>query len=212
MSSTLYWYDKIITFILEFRHICILSAISGYYEWNYYEHSYIRMYCCCSVTKLYPTLCNTMDYSMTAGFLVLHYLLEFVQTRVHWVGDAIQPSHSLSPPSPPPLNLSQHKVFSSELALCIRWPKYWSFSSSISPSNEYLGLIFFRTDRFELIAVQRTLKSLFQYNSLKASILQCSAFLMVQISHLYMAAGKTIDLTRWTFFGQVLSLLFYFLA
>jgi len=84
------------------------------------------------------------------------------------------------------------RVFSSELGLCIRWPNYWSFSSSISPSNEYLGLIFFRTDRFELIAVQRTLKSLFQYNSLKASILQCSAFLMVQLSHLYMTAGKTI--------------------
>ena len=104
------------------------------------------------------------------------------------------------------------RVFSNVLALCIRWPKYWSFSSSISPSNEYLGLIFFRTDRFELIAVQRTLKSLFQYNSLKASILQCSAFLMVQISHLYMAAGKTIALTSWTFVGKVMSLLLNMLS
>ena len=93
-------------------------------------------------------------------------------------------------------NLSQHQVFSSESALCIRWPKYWSFSFSISPSNEYSGLISFRIDWFDLLAVQRTLKSLLQHHSSKASILQYSTFFMVQLSHLYMTTGKTIAVTR----------------
>ena len=87
------------------------------------------------------------------------------------------------------------RVFANESALCIRWPKYWSFSFSISPSNEYSGLISFRIDWFDLLAVQGTLKSLLQYHSLKASILWCSAFFMVQLSHLYMTTGKTIALT-----------------
>ena len=91
------------------------------------------------------------------------------------------------------------RVFSNELALHIRWPKYWSFSYSISPSNEYSGLISFRIDWFDLLAVQVTLKSLLQHYSSKASILQCSAFFMVQLSHPYMTTGKTIALTRWTF-------------
>ena len=90
-------------------------------------------------------------------------------------------------------------VFSSEFTLHIRWPKYWSFSFSISPSNEYSGLIFFRIDWFDLLAVQGMPKSLLQHYSLKASVLLCSAFLMVQLSHLYMTTGKTIALTRWTF-------------
>ena len=99
-------------------------------------------------------------------------------------------------------------VFSSESVLRIRWPKFWSFSFSTSPSNEYSGLISFRIDWFDLLAVQRTLKSLLQYHSTKASILQCSAFFMVQLSHPYMTTGKTIALTRWTFVGRVMSLLF----
>ena len=198
MSSTLYWYGKIITFILEFRHICILSAISGYYEWNYNEHSYVRMYCCCSVTKLYPTLCNTMNYSMTAGFLVLHYLLEFAQTGVHWVGDAIQPFHPLLSPSLSVLKLSSIRVFSNELVLCIGWPKYWSFSSSISPPNEYSGLISCKIDWNDLLAVQGTLKSLHQHYNSKASVLQYSAFFMVQLSQPYMTTGITIASIRWT--------------
>ena len=100
------------------------------------------------------------------------------------------------------------RVFSSESALCIRWPKYWSFSFSISPSNEYSGLISFRIDRFDLLAIQGTLKSLLQHHSSKASILWHSAFFMVQLSHPYMTTGKTIALTRRTFVGKVMSLLF----
>ena len=102
------------------------------------------------------------------------------------------------------------RVFSSESAFHIRCPKYWSFSLSISPSNEYSRLIYFRIDWFDLLAVQGTLKSLLQHHSSKASILWCSALFMVQRSHLYMTAGKTIALTKWTFVGKVMSLLFKF--
>ena len=104
------------------------------------------------------------------------------------------------------------RVFSNESVLCIRWPKYWSFSFSIIPSSEYSGLISFRIDWFDLLAVQGTLKSLLQYHSWKASILQCSAFFMVQLSHLYMTTGKTLAFTRWTFVGKVMSLLFSMLS
>ena len=104
------------------------------------------------------------------------------------------------------------RVFSNESLLCIRWPKYWSFSFSISPSNEYSGLISFRIDRFDLLAVQGTLKSLLQHYSSKASILQCSAFFMVQPSHPYTTTGKTIALTRQTFVGKVIYLLFNMLS
>jgi len=100
------------------------------------------------------------------------------------------------------------RVFSSESVLCIRWPKYWSFSFSISPSNEYPGLISFRMDWLDLLTVQGTLKSLLQHHSLKASVLWCSAFFMVQLSHPYMTTGKTIALTIWTFVDKVRSLLF----
>ena len=104
------------------------------------------------------------------------------------------------------------RVFSNESVLCIRWPKYWSFSFSISPSNEYSGLISFRIDWFDHLAVHGTLKSLFQHHSSKASILQLSAFFMVQLSHPYMTTGKTIALTRQTFVGKVMSLLFNMLS
>ena len=107
-----------------------------------------------------------------------------------------------------PSVFSNIRVFSNELALHIRWPNYWSFSFSISPSNEYSGLISFRNDWFDLLAVQGTLKSLLQHHSSKASILQCSAFFMVQFSHSYMTAGKTIALAKQTFVGKVMSLLF----
>ena len=132
----------------------------------------------------------------TPGFPVLHYLPDFAHAHVHWVGDAIQPSHPLSSPSPPAFYLFQH------LSLCIRWPKYWSFS--ISPSNEYSGLISFRIDWFAVLAIQGTLKSLLQHHSLNPSIIQCSAFFMVQLSHRYMTTEKTIALTIWIFVGKVL--------
>ena len=123
---------------------------------------------------------------------------EFTQTHVQWVGDAIQPSHPLLSPSPPTFNLSQHQVFLNESVLCIRWPKYWSFGFGISPSNEYSGLISFRMDWLDLFAVQGTIKGLLQHHSSKASILWHSACFIVQLSHPYVTAGKTIALTRWT--------------
>ena len=104
------------------------------------------------------------------------------------------------------------RVFSSESVLAIRWPKYWSFTFSISLSSEYSGLISFRIDCLDLLAVQGTLKSLFQHHSSKASILQCSAFFMIQLSYPYMTTGKTIALTGWTFVGKVMSLLFNMLS
>ena len=148
-----------------------------------------------------------MDCS-TSGFLVLHYLPEFAQTHVHWVVD-IQSSYPLSPLSPPALNLSQIRVFSNELVLHIRWPKYWRFN--ISPSNEYSGLISFRIDWFYLLAVQGTLKSLFQYHSSKA-ILWCLALFIVQLSHPYMTPGKTIALTIQIFVSKLMALLFNMLS
>ena len=123
---------------------------------------------CCSVAKLYPTLCNPMDCSMP-GFPVHHQILELSQTHVHWVGDAIQLSCPLSSPSHPAFYLSSIRVFSNESALCLRWPKYWSFSFSISLSSKSSVLISFRIDWFDL-AVQGTLKSLLQHHSSKASI------------------------------------------
>ena len=104
------------------------------------------------------------------------------------------------------------RVFSNESALRIRWPKYWSSSFSLSPSNEHPELISFRMDWLDLLAVQGTLKSLFQYHISKASILQCSAFFTVQLSHPYLTTGKTITLTRWTFVGKVMSLFFNMLS
>ena len=156
-----------------------------------------------SVAQSYLNLCNPTDCSMP-GFLVLHYLLELVQTHVHWVGDAIQPSHPQLYPSPPTFNLSQHQDLF-KWVLRIRWPKYWSFSFSISPSNEYSGLISFRMDWLDLLAVQGTLKSLPQHHSSKASILWHSAFFIVQLSHAYMTTGKTIAVTRQAFVGKAVS-------
>ena len=148
---------------------------------------------------------QSLDCS-TPGFPVHHCLLEFAQTHVHRVSDAIQPSHPLSP-SPPALNPSQIRIFSKESALWIRWPKYWSFSFSISPSSEHSELISLSIDWFDLLVVQGTLKSLLQHHSLKPSVLWYSAFFMIQISHPYMTTGKTITWTIWTFVGKVMSLL-----
>ena len=148
----------------------------------------------------------------TQGFPGIHYLLEFSQTHVHRVSDAIQPSLPLLSPSPPAFNLSQHQGLLNESAFHIRWPKYWSFSFSIRPSNEHPGHISFRIDWFDLLAVQGTLKSLLQHHSLKALILWCLAFFSVQLSHLYMTIGKTKGLTIQTFVSKVMSLLFNMLS
>ena len=150
-----------------------------------------------------PTLCDPMDCS-TPGFPVHHQLPEFTQARVHWVGDTIQPSHPLLSPSSPALNLAQHQSFSTESALCIMWPKYWSFSLNISHSNEHPGLISFRIEWLDLLVVQGTLKIILQYHSSKASILRCSTFFIVQLSHPYMTTGKTRALTTLTFVGKVI--------
>ena len=150
-----------------------------------------------------------MNHS-TPGLPVHNQLLEFTQTHVHRVSNAIQPSHPLSsllllPPVPPSI-----RVFSNKSALRMRWPKYWSFS--IRPSREYSGLISFKIDWFNLLVIKRTLKSILQHHSSKASVLQCSAFFMVQLTHPYMTTGKTIALTRWTFVGKVTSLFFNMLS
>ena len=136
-----------------------------------------------------PTVCNPIKCS-TLGLPVHHQLLEFTQTHVHRVGDAFQPSQPLpssSPPAPKPPSI---RVFSNESTLHMRWPTYWSFSFSISPCKEHPGLISFRMDWLDLLAVQGTLKSLLQHHSSKASILQHSATFTVQLSHPYMATGN----------------------
>ena len=162
-----------------------------------------------SVAQLCPSLCDHIDQSMPG---LHHQFLGYTQTPVHWVGDVIsfQPSHSLSSlllllPIPPSIT-----VFSNESTLCMMWPKYWSFSFSISLSNEHPGLISFRMDWLELLAVQETLKSLLQQHSSKASALQCSAFFIVQLSHPYMTTGKTTALNRQTFVGKGMSLLLWY--
>ena len=135
-------------------------------------------------------LCDSMNCS-TPGLPVHHQIPDFTQTHVHQVGDAIQPSHPRSSPLIPP----SIRVFSNESTLCMRWPKYWSFSFSISPSNEHSGLISFTMDWLDLHAVQGTLKSL-QHHSSKASILRHSAFFIIQLSHPYITTGENIALAR----------------
>ena len=164
-----------------------------------------------SVAQLCLTLCDPMNHS-TPGLPVHHQLPEFTQTHVH---ESVMPSSHLIfclpllllPPIPPSI-----RVFASESTLHMRWPKYWSFSFSISPSNEHPGLISFRMDWLDLLSVQRTLKSLLQHDSSKASVFWLSAFFIVQLSLPYMTTGKTIALTRWTFVGKVMSLLFNMLS
>jgi len=168
-----------------------------------------------SLTQACLTLCDPMDCS-APGFPVHHQLPELTQTHVHWVSDAIQPSILCRPLLLPPSIFPSIRVFSNESALCIRQPKYWSFIFNISLSNEYSGLISkgngLRMDWLDLLAVQGTLKSLLQHHSSKASILQCSAVFIVQLSHPYMTTGKTIALTRRTFVGKIMSLLFNMLS
>ena len=156
-------------------------------------------------------LCDSMNRG-TPGLPVHHQLPESTQTHVHWVGDAIQPSPPPLSPSTPALNLSQHQGPFKWVSSSHQVAKVLSFSFSISPSNEHPGLISFRMDWLDLLTVQGTLKSLLQHHSSKASILWHSAFFTVQLSHPYMTTGKTIALTRRTFVGKVMSLLFNMLS
>ena len=146
-----------------------------------------------AVTQSWPILCNPMVHS-TPGLPVHHQLLESTQTHVHWVGDAIQPLILCRPLLLLPSIFPSIRVLSNESALRIRWPNYWSFSFNIIPSNEYPGLISFRMDWLDLLAVQGTLKSLLQHHSSKASILWHSAFFRVQLSYPYMTPGKNHSL------------------
>ena len=159
---------------------------------------FVMMIVISSVAYSCPTLCDPMDCS-TPGFPEHHQLPELTQTHVHRVGDAIQPSHPLLSLLLLPSIFHSIRVFSSESLLHLRRPKYWSSSFSTSPSNEYSGLISFKMDWLDLLAVQGTFKSLLQHHSSKPSILLCSAFFIVQFSHPYMTTGKTIALTRWSF-------------
>ena len=183
-------------------HWAIREALSLFFELSFllFSHSVMS-------NPLRPMDCNM------PGFHVLHHLLEFAQTHVLWVR---APSNLLNLCCPfllLPSIFPSIRVLSKESALCIRWPKYWSFSFSTNPFNEYSGLISFRTDWVELLAVQGTLKSLLQHHSLKASIFLCSTFFMVQLSHPYITTGKkTIGLTRWTFVGKVMSILLNMLS
>ena len=152
-----------------------------------------------------------MDCS-TPGSPLHHQLPEPTQTCELCISDTIQPSHHLLSPTTSTLIVPRIRVFYNESVLCIRWPNYWRFSFSISPSIEYSGLISFRIDWFDLLAVQGTLWSLLQHHSSKASVLRHSAFFIVQLSHPYTTTGKTIALTRRTFIGKVTSLLFNILS
>ena len=160
-------YSFHVCFLLSFFIMAILMVMRWYLIVVLIEFS--------SVTQLCPTLCDPMHRSMP-GLPVHHQLLDSTEILVHWVGDGIQPSHPLSSPSSPALNLFQHQGFPNGSALHIRWPQCWSFSFNISLFNEHAGLISFRMDWLDLLAVQGSLKSLLQHNSSKASILRRSAF------------------------------------
>ena len=160
-----------------------------------------------SVDQSCPTLCDPMNRS-TPGLPAHHHLPEFTQTHVHRVRDAIQPSHPLSSPSPPAPNPSQHQSLFQLVNSSHEVAKVLEFSFSIIPSKEHAGLISFRMDWLDFLAVQGSLKNLLQHHSSKASILRRSVFFIVQLSHPYMTTGKTITLTRWTFVGKVMSLFF----
>ena len=166
---------------------------------------------CCSVTQSCLTICDPMKAAWQASlsFTTSKSLLKLMSIQL------VIPSNHLILCHPLlllPAILSSTRVFPNESVLRITWPKYWSFSFSLSPSNEYSGLISFRTDKLDLLAIQGTLKSLLQHHSSKALILRCSAFFMAQLSHSYMTSGKTIALTRQTFVSKVISLLFNILS
>ena len=171
---------------------------------------YANCCCCCSVTQLYRTLCDPTDAARQASlsFTIARSLRKLMSI------ESVMPSNYLflCRPLLLPSIFPSIRAFSNELAPRIKWPKNWSFSFSISLSNQYSGLISFRIDWFDFPAVQETLKNLLKHHSSKASVLWCSAFFTVQLSHPYMTTGKTIALTRQTFVGKVMSLLFNMLS
>ena len=192
--------------IHEFNYLSSLRQLNGAgISFTSLEMMTLKMLFCCSVTQSCLTLWDPVDYS-TLGISVPHHLLKFAQVHVHCISDAIQQSYPLMPSSA--ANFSSIRDFSNELAFHIGWPNYWSFSFSISPSNEYSRLISRKIDCFDLPAVQGTLGSLLHHHSLKASVLCRSAFFMVQLLQLYMTTENTITLTIQTFIGRVISLLF----
>ena len=186
------------------------------YSWNHAIHSLLRLASFTSdqirsVAQSCPTLCDPMNHS-TPGLPAITNSRS--SPRLTSIESVMPSSHLilcrpllLLPPIPPSI-----RVFSNESTLCMRWPKYWSFSFSIIPSKEIPGLISFRMDWLDILAVQGTLRSLLEQHSSKASVLRCSAFFTVQLSHAYMTTGKTIALIRWTFVGKVMSLLFNMLS
>ena len=174
-------------------------------SYNNYHFNIVCPLLFSSVAQLCLTLCDPMDCS-TPGFPVHHQLPELAHTHVHRVGDAIQPSHPLSSLLLPPSIFPSISIFSNESGLHFRWPKYWSFSFTISPFNEHPGPISFWMDWLDLLVVQ-TLKRPPQHNSSKASVLQCSYFSIVLRFHPYITTGKNVALTRWTFVGKVMSVI-----
>ena len=164
-----------------------------------------------SVAQSCPTLCDPMDCSRP-GLPVHHQLLEFTQTHVHWVGDAIQPSHPLSSPSPPAPNLSQHQCLFKWVSSLHQVAKVLEFQLQYQSLQWIFRIISFRMEWLDPLVVQGTLKSLLQHHSSEASVLWCSAYFIVQLLHPYMITGKTIALTSWTFAGKVMSLLFNMLS
>ena len=198
----------------RFSVVCIGPRILGTVSEHWFQPEvtcHLHSVQCSSVTQSCPTLCDPMNRS-TPGLPIHHQLPEFTQTHVHRVGDSIQPSHPRSSPSPPAPNPSQHQSLFQWVNSSHEVAKVLSFSFSITPSKEHPGLISFRMDWLDLLAVQGTLKSLLQPNSSKASILWRSSFFTVQLSHPYMTTGKTIALPRWTFVGKVMSLLLSMLS
>ena len=190
---------------LDFRRTLGPSLLFKFFLRKNVWKSAIIIFCCCLVAQSCQTLCNpwTAARQASLSFTISQSLLKLVSIEL------MMPSNYLILCCPLlllPSVFPSIRVFSNVLTCRIRWPKYWSFS--ISPSNEYSGLISFRVDWLDLRAVHGTLKSLLQHHRSTASILQHSAFIMVQLSHLYMTTGKTIALTRWTFIGKVISLLF----
>ena len=173
------------------------TRLSDWLNWTELNWGSNQICCCCSVTELCLILCDPIDCS-TPGFPVLQYLPEFAGSHAHWVNidsDAIYPYHPLLPLHLLPSVFPSIRIFWNESAFHIKWTKYWRFSFSISLSNEYSRIICFRIDWFDLLVVQGTLENLLQNRSSKASILWCSAFFMVQLSHLYLTTGKIIVLT-----------------